>query len=201
MKRGDVIEFGHYEQDNNLTNGKEPIEWQVLDIKDEKILLISKYGLDALPYNTSKTSITWQDSSIRKWLNSSFINDAFNSVEQTYMVKTIVRNGQYQGNSSWGRSSGGNDTEDLVFLLSYQEVFNTYFIHEALRRCKPSAYAIAKGAYTSERAGHAGWWYLRSPGRYQTYVTLVNALGQCFDGRPDAKNACIRPAIWVSLDF
>ena len=29
---GDVITFGTYEQDNNLENGAEPIEWQVLEV-------------------------------------------------------------------------------------------------------------------------------------------------------------------------
>ena len=40
---GDIITFGHYEQDNNLDNGAEPIEWIVLDVQDGKALLLSKY--------------------------------------------------------------------------------------------------------------------------------------------------------------
>ena len=50
---GSIITFGAYEQDNNTRNGKEPIEWQVLEIKGGRALLISKYGLDAKRYNTS----------------------------------------------------------------------------------------------------------------------------------------------------
>lgn len=38
-----VITFGAYEQDNDLTNGKEPIEWIVLDVdkKTNRALVIS----------------------------------------------------------------------------------------------------------------------------------------------------------------
>ncbi len=43
---GDVIYFGSYEQDNNLSNGKEEIEWIVLAKENRKALLISKYALD-----------------------------------------------------------------------------------------------------------------------------------------------------------
>ena len=49
---GDYITFGLYEQDNDLSNGKENIEWLILELKDEKALVISKYALDSKPYNT-----------------------------------------------------------------------------------------------------------------------------------------------------
>ena len=46
-KAGDHIFFGHYEQDNDLNNGPEPIEWRILEVKGDKILLLSEYILDA----------------------------------------------------------------------------------------------------------------------------------------------------------
>ena len=57
---GDTITFGSYEQDNNLDNGSEPIEWMVLDIQDGKAFLLSRYGLDTKPYNTVEMDITWE---------------------------------------------------------------------------------------------------------------------------------------------
>ena len=43
---GDIITFGNYEQDNKTANGKEAIEWKVLE-KDQngKMLLISRYAV------------------------------------------------------------------------------------------------------------------------------------------------------------
>ena len=31
---GDCVTFGRYEQDNRMENGKEPLEWIVLDVQD-----------------------------------------------------------------------------------------------------------------------------------------------------------------------
>lgn len=46
-----TVTFGRYEQDNNLGNGPEPIEWIVLDSNNGEVLLLSKYGLDVKKYN------------------------------------------------------------------------------------------------------------------------------------------------------
>ena len=62
---GDIVTFGSYEQDNNLSNGKEAIEWLVLDIQDGKALLLSKYGLETKEYNTGDYEITWERSTLR----------------------------------------------------------------------------------------------------------------------------------------
>lgn len=72
IKKGDIIVFGHYEQDNNLKNGPEPIEWIVLAKDTNKILLISKYVLDYLPYDSMPSGLGWKYSTIRKWLNNDF---------------------------------------------------------------------------------------------------------------------------------
>ena len=46
-----ILAFGKYEQDNNPDNGPEEIEWIVLEEQDGNLLLLSRYGLDAVPYN------------------------------------------------------------------------------------------------------------------------------------------------------
>ena len=136
---GDMILFGRYEQDNNLDNGTEPIEWLVLDVSEDgkQALLISKYGLDVKQYNTSYEKKTWETCSLRTWLNTdtteekSFLSTAFTEDEQKKILTTAVDNSSSQG-FDWtteGAStnpSGGNDTQDRIFLLSYAEA-NTYF--------------------------------------------------------------------------
>ena len=50
--KGDIVTFGHYEQDNNPANGKEPITWIVLDRNDKgQVLLLSEKVLDGQTYN------------------------------------------------------------------------------------------------------------------------------------------------------
>ena len=46
-----ILTFGKYEQDNNPDNGPEEIEWIVLEEHDGNLLLLSRYGLDAVPYS------------------------------------------------------------------------------------------------------------------------------------------------------
>lgn len=52
--------FGHYEQDNDTANGPEEIEWLILDYDAEnnRVLVVSPYGLDAKPYNVNRADIT-----------------------------------------------------------------------------------------------------------------------------------------------
>ncbi len=163
---GDIVTFGTYEQDDNLSNGKEPIEWIILDVNaDGSYVMISKYALDCKPYNTADTDVTWETCTLRKWLNEDFYNAAFSAQEQAKIRTVKVVN---EDNPSYG-TKGGNDTEDRVWLLSINEVcdyFNNdkvfaYFTDDASRICYSTAHAKAQGAYTYNGAC---WWWLRSPG-------------------------------------
>mgnify|MGYP000320325746 CR=1 FL=1 len=58
--------------------------------KGDEVLLLSEYGLDAQPFDTSgKERVLWKDSTIRKWLNNDFYNSAF-SVEGKRVYRVIV---------------------------------------------------------------------------------------------------------------
>ena len=71
MKKGEITKFGNYPQDGNRSIS--PIEWLVLDVKENESLLISRYGLDCRQYNREWVGITWEDSNLRTWLNNGFI--------------------------------------------------------------------------------------------------------------------------------
>lgn len=160
---GSSIRFGAYEQDNDLTNGKEPIEWQVLEVRENKALLISKYGLDYQQYNTEYTNITWEDSTLRKWLNRDFLKDAFSITEQDCILITTVtadKNPEYD-------TDPGNATEDKIFILSVEEAYN-YFPSDEDRCCEATTYAeMARtrrnGAGTRNPITTNFSWWLRSP--------------------------------------
>ena len=88
-----ILTFGKYEQDNNPDNGPEEIEWIVLEEQDGNLLLLSRYGLDAVPYNDGNTETTWEDSTLRSWMNSDFLETAFTPEEQSAILVTAVSNG------------------------------------------------------------------------------------------------------------
>ena len=54
---GDYVTFGTYPQTASGTSST-PIEWLVLDVKGDQALLLSRYGLDAIPYNRELVEIT-----------------------------------------------------------------------------------------------------------------------------------------------
>ena len=83
---GDIVTFGSYKQDRYREDGKTPIEWIVLDNTDGKVLLIAKYALDCQKFD-SDTNV-WKDSSIRQWLNGTFISSAFTESERSYIAET-----------------------------------------------------------------------------------------------------------------
>ena len=197
---GDIVYFGSYEQDNNKSNGKEDIEWLVLAKEGNKALVISKYALDCQQYNTSYTSVTWETCSLRKWLNGTFLSAAFNSEEQNSIISSTVTADK---NPSYS-TSPGNNTTDKVFLLSITEV-NKYFSSDEARKCAPTDYAIAQGAWTIDSYKTGGratcWWWLRSPGFYSDRAARVYSSGYIYDYgyRVNYCNDAVRPAMWIDL--
>ncbi len=192
---GSTVWFGRYEQDNNYNNGSEAIQWKVLDIRDGKALLLSVYGLETMAYHYQSQSMTWENCSLRAYLNSNFYNGVFSDQERRYIARSYL----YNNNSAAYGTYGGNPTNDYVFLLSIDEV-RYYFPSEGSRKMQPTALARAHGAYgTADR--NCAWWWLRSPGQATTTATSINSIGVLLDTGPVVSDTtgAIRPAIWVNL--
>ena len=194
---GSWITFGSYEQDNNTVNGKEDIEWQVLEKDGNRILVISRYALDCQQYNTSYTSVTWETCSLRKWLNGTFLNAAFSAEEQAMIPSVSVSADKNPSNST----SPGNSTTDQVFLLSITEA-NKYFSSDEARKCAPTDYADVWTSDSHKVDGRAAcWWWLRSPGGNSNYAACVNSDGPVGDRGSNVNDdlSAVRPAMWIQL--
>ena len=191
-KVGETIEFGNYPQDKDGT--EKPIEWIVMKNEGNQVLLLSKYVLDVKPYNEEWEGVTWQTSDIRQWLNNEFYTTAFNKTEKAKIQTSLIKN---EDNSEYG-TSGGNDTEDKVFLLSEKEA-ETLFLNDEERIAKATEYAEKSGVYVNEEK--AAWWWLRSPGDDSDYAAEVNYVGwvsrhgSYVDGNIDG----VRPALHLNL--
>ena len=191
-KIGETIEFGNYPQDKDGT--EKPIEWIVMKKEGNQVLLLSKYVLDAKPYNKEWEDVTWETSDIRQWLNNEFYTTAFNKAEKAKIQTSLIKN---EDNSKYG-TNGGNDTEDKVFLLSEKET-ETLFSNKEERIAKATEYATKSGVYVNEEK--AAWWWLRSPGddsRDAAEVSRygwVDRLGYDVDDNIDG----VRPALHLNL--
>ena len=190
---GKIVQFGRYPQ---TTEGNDDtmIKWQVLDRDGRNALLISRYGLDVQPYTWPHAQVTWEQCTLRIWLNDTFANRAFSQKEQQAILMTTVANGSDEG---YWKTDGGNDTQDKIFLLSYRQAEQYFDVtinndENMKSRMQPTDYALAHGA------GKLGWW-LRSQGPERdtaARVYYVGALDYDFTGCEE----CVRPALWVNID-
>ena len=146
-KVGALVEYGRYEQDGDLSNGPEPILWRVLSKEDSGTLVISEYCLARKKYNQEAGKITWENCTLRQWLNSEFYDTAFTAEEKEHIVL------RHNINSSTDLN-GGADTDDYIFLLSSGEI-SKYFPKRESRIAYPTQYAGNKSYYND--------WWLRSP--------------------------------------
>lgn len=194
-KRGDTFFFGEYEQDGDLGNGPEPIEWIVLKNKEGKIYAMSKYGLDNKPYHDTREAVTWETCSLREWLNGEFYEAAFSSEEKAMIADTMLVN----SDNPYYYIDGGNNTVDKVFLISYDEVslysagYGYVFEYDL---CMPTVYAEMQGVYVDTRWITQCDWWLRTIGINESSATYkardggsVEGYGVNYDG------AAVRPCI------
>ncbi len=183
---GDTVEFGNYHG---------VVEWIVLDKQDGKVLLISKYCLDAKPYNEKYEPVTWETCTLRQWLNGDFINETISGAEKALICDTYLQN---PDNPEYG-TDGGNDTTDKVFLLSIDEA-TRYFANDEARMATATDYAKEQGVYVSEENGNS-WWWLRTSGLNNKGAVCVYSGGSINDNGSSVNSSDydVRPAMWVNI--
>lgn len=212
LKKGDILLFGEYEQDGKKKNGKEKIEWLVLDVEKSKVLVISKDILTAREYHKESKEggyIFWKDSSIRKWLNDSFIKSAFSKHEQKRILKSPIINEDTQEGKP-----GGEDTEDKIFLLSEKEARAYFqFDKDRVARLNKSSLKSAKKLsaeneyfteeefeqYIVKEAKNRWFWWLRGSGYGVFDAVCVDDTGKIDDSGflSGYKHGGVRPAMWI----
>ena len=194
---GSTCCFGSYEQDNDISNGKEDIEWLVLEKEDDRILVVSKYGLNCRNYDNTIIDTTWKSSDIRTWLNTEFRETAFGPDE----LGRIPAVSSADDRSTFIETG---EAMDFVFLLhrDYLEDYRGLALSEP---CFPTAYNLSQGCFTDEENGACKWWLRVDDATYNpdfgddtadfAYCrNFTIASGNIFD-----KDISVRPAIWIDL--
>ncbi len=191
----------------------EPIVWNVLSKKNGEYYILSSVLLDAHCFHSSTYTRTidgntvyvnnYEYSDIRAWLNNDFYNSAFalgNSNIQTTTVDnsaatTVSKDNPY----------ACNNTQDKVFLPSYQDYKNSKYGFEVsndssnTRYCKTTDWAKARGAASSE-SKNIGMYWTRSPeDGYDVYVWYVHYSELYYEGWYSSEELCVRPAISITV--
>lgn len=184
----------------SVPNEKDDIEWIVLDenIEENYMLVTSKYGLESKAYNTAYENVTWETSTLRKWLNEDFINEAFNAEEQSRIFGVELTN---SGNAMYG-TNGGNDTVDRAFLFSAEELDFYSQFNPSLYSLMPTDAAIEHNAMMTG-IDTCVWW-LRTPGIYQSlaayaYEYGISAGNDLVSAVNNERNV-VRPVMMIELE-
>ncbi len=198
--KGELVNFGRFEQDGFEASGLEAIKWLVLDKIDNQLLLLSYELLTSLPYNAEAfKEITWEECDLRSFLNKDFYENAFNSQEKEIIISVINEN----ADQSEVQTPGGNDTLDKVFLLSeteYKIYVNDDLSIEDIGKARASQYATLLGVKVDENT-FSPWW-LRSPGVYPYSAQFVDSEGLLYLSGAYVdieKGYGLRPALWIRL--
>ena len=179
--------FGHFEQDNSLVNGKEPILWRILDVdwEHEYFLALSEYGLYTMNYHHSNGSTLWADTDVRDWLNHTFASSAFTADERKHIAVTEV--------------SGSMDRFFLLDVDQVRKLLKEPFL------CTASPYAVATGAYVNQKTNTSSW--LLRTDVATDYIAFVGGAGALYlpgNGKMDnsltQSDNVVRPAMWISMN-
>ncbi len=171
---GDMIAFGSWHQNSDAQDST-PIQWRVLEVQDDRALLISDRALDARPYDLYRVDAAWDQCTLRAWLNTALLNEAFTPDQQKAILVTTLDNG--------GECP---PTQDKLFLLNYSEAARCLSSEELIARY--TRYASRKDGLSS-----SGFSWTRKSNR------MINMMGtECSDLFQISNNA-VRPAMWVSL--
>ena len=186
---GERVIFGSYEQDNNTANGKEPVEWIVLDTNQAgQALLMSRYALDMQRFNSEWIKISWQDCSLRTWLNGTFYQSCFNLHQQKAILSSSVVSRYVDRDVQ---------TYDKVFCLSAAEAKR--YLSKNLLLCTPTSYASARPV--AKKNGYCYWW-LRDTTNRKNDANRVDYEGiiEEYGANTNASGVGVRPVIWVDVD-
>ena len=170
----------------------EPLEWRVLDPDNGYVMCNNT--IDSQAYNNlvylneeyggyynsndySHYASDWSASSLRQWLNTDFLNDAFTENE-----KSKINYSQLENNKIYSNDQDFETTTDRIFLLSFDDVANSSYgfdsdrkICDSARQVKATDYAKCQGLEDTSVYTFPAW-LLRSH-IYSNSITVVDMAG------------------------
>lgn len=182
-KVGDTFVMGWYEQDNDFENGRERIEWTVLEVNEKKdeMLVISSLALDCILYHPSRIVVKWADSSIRNWLNFDFAMTSLNSDELACIISQKVA-------TDW----------DTVTMLDEKQIKKYKLDKDG---CLVSEYAANKDKPVNvAENGRGCWWVREDQTRKGGWVSFVGRHGKVYKKNyTTSSDNGVRPAMKLSI--
>lgn len=221
---GSTVLWGNYYVSNSTT--KEPIEWRVLDVQGNKALLLSLYGIETRAYQiwgetVDWAGMSWEQSSLRDYLNNVFLKEAFSTKEQQAIFTTTLSNSGGNLRLDDGRvmkTISGPDTKDMIFILSVNDVLN--YLPRAADRCalnteyllekpnkNPKKNDVSVRPANAKKTQYGYWWLRDINQNYREGNEETRGFHVLPDGSIGTTGVLwysyyvIRPAMWIDISY
>lgn len=181
-----------------------PIEWRIINELDGGILLITEKIIEAKAFNDEIKDTNWENSDIRKWLNTDFYCVSFSSEEKSKIISIKTEDNVY----------------DNIFLLALSRETER-FKDSNDRKAFATEHALNDtflgASYAEAHQDTTHWWWLRSisTGPYYAGNIAANAIkekssraivvskdGTIAVGGLDVnyQDVGVRPAMWIKAN-
>ena len=195
-KVGDIVELG--------TFYSTPIKWKVLEIQDNKALVISEYFVDKTCDNGTylPNDLRWASSQARQWLNKEFFDSSFSLYEKKRICKMTISNAckesmdsqdKYGERIKTSKYVQQRDTTDNIFLLSVDEVKKYKLTND--NNCLTISKDGTKQTYKFKK------WKTRTTGAHRYSEDKLSVWGFVNNEDASGYEDYLRPAMWVDLSI
>lgn len=213
IQPGSIVTFGTYIP--MRLDKEEPLQWIVLEVKDDAALLLSRYIVRSLPHwfydgtvsvkDADPIATKWEYSVIRNWLNTAE-EVAIGRDSTALGFKTFFTQSEWDA-IRVTPIDDGDTLADKAFLLSTDDVQNpAYFADDTSRKVTayPGEYTSSNkpsGYHGNYNYGNCDWWLRTNNQEKEGTVHQIMYHGGVGYGRPTQinNNIGVRPAIWLPL--
>lgn len=180
----------------------EPIKWRILSESGDEALILCESIIANKCFD--KNSNNYKNSDIRSWLKNGFYYSAFNSLQQSLILTTMVDNSAASAGDNPNQYAYSN-TYDKIFLLSYVEIVNTsygfsssYSTLDTVRRRVTSDYARCTGVYI-QNSVYGCWWLRSHYSGFGIRARSVEGIGDVGERNVDFTAGGVVPALKIQL--
>lgn len=201
---GESLFLGETEQDNDLNNGSEPIEWIVLEKTESEVFVISKkiieyltfskydnwVGVDGVMFMAPQNFFTWRidRNQQRVWLNDNLYEHGFTESEKAIIKLTHNKTPGYKDNYDL------QESDDFLYIPSKEEV-EQYIPDVTQRQAEMTEYVAEKAEKKEEEYGT---WSLRTEGATPKYSMQILENGEFSSMYCSVTNG-VRPVMWLDI--
>ena len=184
---GERVLFGRFNTDAFV--GRERLSWIVVSRESKELRLLCEKGISGSFYHRKHEAVSWEESDLRKLLNSDDYLNMFSKAERELLVP---------------------DGEDLVSLLTVREAkefFQTdeqreLDVTEAAKAHGTNTNRFSKANYWDMKSYRSSWWWLRGEhGQKEITAPIVTVDGTVSEGVKyvNKPGGAVRPVIKVKV--